>query len=178
VVRIFDVDTARGFIVMEWLAGRALKHWIVRGDQSVLSPIERWFVPLTRALARIHAASVVHGDLKPANVVFRTPEEPVLTDFGLAQDVGAGLPGGSFGYVSPERLERESADPADDVYALGRLLEDALEALARTDPSHADGEEARRLRSLSERLMSGRERPADARAVLALLAQTGSGDGG
>jgi tRNA A-37 threonylcarbamoyl transferase component Bud32 len=176
VVRIFDVDTARGFIVMEWLSGRALKHWIVRGDHAVLSPIERWLVPLTQALARIHAASVVHGDLKPANVVFRTPDEPVLTDFGLAQDVGAGLPGGSFGYVSPERLERESADPADDVYALGRLLEDALEALERTDPSYAAGEEARRLRPLAERLLAGRERPPNAGAVLLLLDGAGPGD--
>jgi serine/threonine-protein kinase len=120
----------------------------------------------------------VHGDLKPANVVFRTPDEPVLTDFGLAQDVGSGLPGGSFGYVSPERLERESADPADDVYALGRLLEDALEALERTEPGYSESDDARRLRPLSERLLSGRNRPADARGVLELLAKTGSGDGG
>lgn len=129
VVRVFDVDPSRGWIVMEWLPAGALKRWLVRRDPEFLMPIERWLAPLLAGLGRVHGAGLVHADLKPANVLFRSPAEPVLSDFGLTHPVGAALSGGSRGYLSPERLGGEPLSPADDVYAVGRLVEDALEAL-------------------------------------------------
>jgi serine/threonine-protein kinase len=131
VVRIFDADPARGFIVMEWAAGGALKRWISRADLAMLWPIERWLLPLVRALARVHALGFVHGDLKPANVLFRAAADPVLSDFGLAHPTGSVIDGGSFGYLSPERLIGQAVTAADDVYGLGRIVEDVLAALGR-----------------------------------------------
>jgi serine/threonine-protein kinase len=142
VVRIFDADPARGFIVMEWAGGGALKRWITRADVAMLWPIERWLEPLARALERVHALGFVHGDLKPANVLFRSAGDPVLSDFGLAHPIGSVIDGGSFGYLSPERLLGEAVTAADDVYGLGRILEDALDALGRAPEAERPPAEA------------------------------------
>lgn len=159
VVRVFDVDPVRGWIVMEWLPAGALKRWLVQKDADFLWPIERWLAPLALAVARVHERGFVHADLKPANVLFRHVDEPVISDFGLAHPVGQVVAGGSRGYLSPERLSGEPITPADDVYALGRILEDALNALGERDlGSWRHG--------VALALASAEERPRDARALL------------
>ncbi len=167
VIRVFDVDPERGWIIMEWLPGGALKRWLGRAERDVLWPVERWFVPLLVALSRVHAAGLVHADLKPANVLFRDTAEPVISDFGLALPPGTVLDGGSLGYLSPERLAARPLTTADDVYALGRLLDDALDALERSSgaaPPAAGLEVWRELaRGATGPVAS---RPADANALL------------
>jgi serine/threonine-protein kinase len=71
--------------------------------------------------------------VKPANVLFAAPDRPLLADFGSSRRVGEPAPPGSLGYVSPERLDGRASDPRDDVFGLGRILEDVLDTLA--DPS-------------------------------------------
>jgi serine/threonine-protein kinase len=72
----------------------------------------------------------VHHDVKPANVLLRWPDEPMLADFGIARRRGDPSPPGSLGYVSPERLAGRPSDPRDDVYGFGRVLAESLEAPA------------------------------------------------
>jgi serine/threonine-protein kinase len=81
----------------------------------------------------VHAAGWVHHDVKPANVLLAAPDRPLLADFGTARRAGEPSPPGSLGYVSPERLSGRASDPRDDVFGFGRILEDALAALAGTD---------------------------------------------
>jgi len=128
VVRIFDVDPEHGWIALEWAALGALRERLRARDFHSLLPIERWLLPLARALARVHDAGYVHLDVKPANVLLVTPDDPVLTDFGIACRVGAASPPGSMGYVSPERIAKQPADFRDDVFGFGRILEDVLDA--------------------------------------------------
>jgi serine/threonine-protein kinase len=164
IVRVFDADLARGMIVMEWLGGGALARWLVERNTNVLSPVERWLVPLLGALARIHAAGIVHGDIKPANVMFRSVHEPVLSDFGVASKIGVPLLGGSLGYMSPERLVDPVARAAEDVYAVGRIVEDVLDVVG----------ESPKLRALACRCVAPEsERPADAPAALECWATLG-----
>jgi serine/threonine-protein kinase len=125
IVRVFDVDPAQGWLVMEWLRLGALRALLRTGDPA-LFPIDRWAVPLARSLARVHAAGWVHHDVKPANVLLRELDAPVLGDFAAARRAGEPSPPGSLGYVSPERLSGRASSPLDDIYGFGRILEDAL----------------------------------------------------
>lgn len=159
VVRIFDVDPARGHLVMEWLGGGSLKQAIGARDRELLFPIERWLVPLLEALARAHAAGLVHADVKPANVMFRAFGEPVLGDFGLARPPDAVVTGGSVGYMSPERVRGESRGFGEDLYGVGRLLEDVL-SVGAAEP---------RFRALAFELLGERSAHRDAGSLLSAL---------
>ncbi len=168
VIRVFDVDTERGLIVMEWLPAGALKQWLLRSDAEFLWPLQRWLLPLARALVRVHDAGFVHADIKPANVLFRSASAPVLSDFGLAHRAGEVVAGGSRGYLSPERLAGQPVQPGDDIYALGRLMEDALVALGRAgDERTAASREMERVCACC--LGGAQQRPADARELLRVL---------
>ncbi len=162
IVRVFDVEPDQGWVALEWAAMGALRE-LVRAKSRDLAPFERWALPLAVGLSRVHAAGWVHHDVKPANVLLRSLESPVLADFGTARRVGEPSPPGSLGYVSPERMAGRASDPKDDVYGFGRVLEDALEALA-------DAELGSRFRPLVAACIGADAgRPADARALLTRL---------
>jgi serine/threonine-protein kinase len=168
IVRVFDVDPEQGWLAMEWVPLGALRTRLQRGDATNLLPVAGWAVPLAQALARVHAAGWVHHDVKPANVLLRAQDDPLLTDFGTARRMGEPSPPGSMGYVSPERLGGRASDPRDDVYGFGRVLEDALDVLAG---GIADADSTRRWRILSA-LCTGRDadRPTDGAALVAQAA--------
>lgn len=168
IVRVFDVDPGQGWLAMEWASLGALRQRLQGNDAGTLVPLARWAVPLAQALARVHAAGWVHHDVKPANVLLRTLDEPLLTDFGTARRLGEPSPPGSMGYVSPERLAGRPSDPRDDVYGFGRIVEDALDVL---DVGTADADSTRHWRTLSA-ICTGRDadRPADASGLVALAA--------
>ncbi|HEX3345990.1 MAG TPA: serine/threonine-protein kinase [Polyangiaceae bacterium] len=136
IVRVFDANPDHGWLVMEWAPGGALRALLRDRDAAALRPIERWARPLAEALARVHAAGWVHHDVKPANVLRRADGRPLLTDFGTARREGEPSPPGSLGYVSPERLHGRASEKRDDVYAYGRILEDALDVVV-DDPKAA-----------------------------------------
>ncbi|MBM4112454.1 MAG: serine/threonine protein kinase, partial [Phycisphaerae bacterium] len=81
--------------------------------------------PVVDAVAALHAGGIVHGDLKPSNVLVDRRGRPVVVDFGLAMR-GGGSRGRAFGtpgYAAPEQLDRDGrAVPASDVFALGAML--------------------------------------------------------
>ncbi|MCK6533914.1 MAG: serine/threonine protein kinase [Polyangiaceae bacterium] len=160
VVRVYDVDLDHGSLVMEWLAAGSLKQAIVRRDTELLFPVERWLLPLARTLARVHQAGWVHADLKPANVMFRAPGQPVLSDFGLAHRGARVVEGGSVGYMSPARVRGEAVSFAEDLYGFGRLVEDVL----------ALGDAPERLRRLVARLLAADPGLPDAGGLVALVA--------
>src|SRR6186713_665068 len=80
-------------------------------------------------LAAIHAQGLVHGDLKPGNIMV-TADRAIILDFGFARErarvsarrAGAQPDGGTPNYMSPERLKSGGASPEDDIYALGLTL--------------------------------------------------------
>jgi serine/threonine-protein kinase len=133
VVRVFDIDPDHGWLALEWAPHGALRDAIRAKDLALLLPIERWALPLATTLARIHAAGWVHLDVKPANVLLGTGLLPLLADFGIARRAGESNTQGSFGYVSPERMAGRPAEPRDDVYGFGRILEDVLHLVENTD---------------------------------------------
>ncbi len=156
VVRVFDVDLERGWLALEWAPGGTLRD-LLRRDPSSLLPLERWLPSLLAAVARLHRLGWAHGDLKPGNVLFTSDRRPLLTDFGIARRPGEPWQGGTVGFLSPRRLSGAPASLADDVYALGRLLEDVASALGEKTPSS--------VRTLVERCLA-EDRPSSAEALL------------
>ena len=79
---------------------------------------------ITRGLRAVHAAGLVHGDLKPANLL-RGPCGVALTDFGQSHLIGEPTRlGGTLAFLAPEQLDRSrgAITPAADAYALGMLI--------------------------------------------------------
>jgi serine/threonine-protein kinase len=136
VVQVFDVDPESGWIAMEWVRLGPLRG-LLRAGQPGLAPLGQWAAALAASLARAHRAGWVHHDVKPANVLFRDAGCPLLGDFGTARRVGEPSPPGSLGFVSPERLRGRPSDPRDDVYAFGRVLEEALDAASGIEEAMA-----------------------------------------
>jgi serine/threonine-protein kinase len=124
IVAIYEVGP--DFIAMEAIAGPTLAvAW------PTMSPPERLRVlgSVADAVAYAHAAGVVHGDLKPSNVLLRHGHEPVLTDFGLARGVDgevAEIPGGTLPHLAPEVLRGERRSPRNDVWSLGVMTYELL----------------------------------------------------
>ena len=65
-----------------------------------------------------HSPAIVHGDVKPSNLVLTPNGNVVLVDFGIAHQVGASVDAGTRGYVAPEVWRGEPSAPAADVYGL------------------------------------------------------------
>lgn len=138
VVRIYDLGVAddHAYITMEYFPAGDLRTRIRRG----LAATEAAAVlrQMALALSAIHAAGVLHRDLKPGNVMLREDGTIVLIDFGLAKqlDLEAEITanGEIFGtpyYMSPEQGHGREVDERSDVYSLGVIL---YEMLTRTKP--------------------------------------------
>jgi serine/threonine protein kinase len=166
-VNVFDFSSAgpRPYLVMEYVQGGTLADRLRGLARSDWDP-ETVFRELMAALAHVHAAGIVHRDIKPGNVLIGQDGRTRLTDFGIARPsdgdrlTSTGLVIGTARYIAPEILSGRPADERSDLYACGVLLRDCL---------HANG--APRLRSLADRLMQERPelRPASAGEVLELL---------
>ncbi len=139
VVAIYDVDEAARALAMEWIPGGTLRDRL-RAHPGGLPPEEIAEVArgLLATLAYLHARGIVHGDLKPSNLLLRRPGELVLADFGAAALVGAGgeSGGGTPLYLAPEQLRGAPRAPATDLYAAGAVLFEM--AASRPLRSHAD----------------------------------------
>lgn len=104
----------------------------------------RFAVQILDSLEHVHSRHIIHGDLKPENIILIEGERPVLIDFGIAihfddsRDDLAATPRtvGTAAYMAPERLMSRSFDVRADYYALGCLLYEALSGkspFARSD---------------------------------------------
>ena len=147
VVQIHDVAThdGRAGIEMEFLRGATLEAEIARRGALPAHEVAQIGAQIAHALAAAHAARVLHGDVKPANISLEANARAVLSDFGLgrpADGAGASRPfAGTPMFMSPQRLAGATATAADDVYALGVTLRWALTGAA---PFAADSLEALR----------------------------------
>ena len=123
-----DVETTP-YLVMEHIDGVRLDDWLGRAPMPP-EEIARLGTAMALALSDLHRQDVVHLDLKPTNVLFRSNGEAVLIDFGLAHhghfpDLLAEelrIPLGNWVYMAPEQVLGVRCDPRSDIFALGGIL--------------------------------------------------------
>ena len=120
------IHDGRAGLWVDLIQGESLEQQLASGPLSrdELLALAR---QLLEALGAIHAAGLVHGDLKAANVMF-DGEHAVLMDFGAAHAVGERPRQGSYDCMAPELLAGERGDARSDLYALGALLRRAAMA--------------------------------------------------
>jgi sigma-B regulation protein RsbU (phosphoserine phosphatase) len=136
IVTVHDVGVHDGvcFIVSEYLEGPNLNQWM-QNRTVTWQEAAAITATLADALATAHARSIIHRDVKPANVIMTDRPEgfvPVLVDFGLALSESsfgavlaqAGRVTGTPNYMSPEQARGEGnrIDGRTDIYALGVIL--------------------------------------------------------
>lgn len=118
------------FVAMPLIDGRPLEEIIHRDGPLGPAQAVRLAAEIGGALDALHAAGLMHRDVKPANVlVLHDSGASALTDFGLAKGTAGyqtvTAPGGVAGtleYVAPERIRGERATPASDLYSLACTL--------------------------------------------------------
>ncbi|MDR3360266.1 MAG: serine/threonine protein kinase, partial [Bifidobacteriaceae bacterium] len=123
-----ELDGAEVFIVTELVEGISLSRDIVKNGPWPPSDLASLARDLDQALSAVHAAGVVHRDVKPSNVVLNRRGRPTLIDFGIAQEfasdrlTGTGMVAGTPGFVSPELLRGGDPTPGSDRWAAAALL--------------------------------------------------------
>lgn len=174
------------------LNGRTLAERIAAGPMPRAELID-FAGQLASAVAAVHAAGLVHGDIKPGNVMIEPGGRAVLMDFGAAAEAEAALPTrfGSPLLMAPETLDGKPASAASDVYAVGAVLYFAATGRYPVEAATLDelrerqaragfrfeartGAAPRALRGLVERMLATRpdKRPAiaDAEKLIARIA--------
>ncbi len=136
---IYEVgeDAGEMFIAMEYVEGRTLAELIRQGPIPI-ETVLRYGSQITSALAHAHERGVIHGDLKPLNIIVTPLGEAKILDFGLARrndpaefdrqtletlsaEMGVAV-GGTFPYMAPEQIEGSDASAPTDIWSFGVVL--------------------------------------------------------
>jgi len=130
IVEVADLEQELPFIAMEFIEGQSLHVMLRERDRLDLGEARRLARDVARGLADVHAASVLHCDVKPHNVVFTEAVGWKLVDFGVARRPGGHLSttsrAGTPGYMAPEQGLGEGVDVRSDLYSLCLVLYRAL----------------------------------------------------
>ncbi len=136
IIQVYDVGMLhvpepRAFMSMKLVPGRKTLDHIVRRFRDGLMPVEtslRYLRQLLIPLAWMHTLDepVVHGDLKPDNVLLSMNDDLIVADFGLAARLPLGTLGGAIAYQAPETLLGQSGLTASDMYGVGLIWYELL----------------------------------------------------
>ncbi|MFE1100547.1 serine/threonine protein kinase [Nocardiopsis alba] len=191
-----DTEAEVPWLAFDHVPGRDLRAHVREFGPLEGEMLRVFALGMAEGLAALHAAGVVHRDVKPANVIL-SPDGPKIVDFGIAAPIGTERSADAFadhgtpGWAAPERHTGAVADSAADVFAWGALV--AMAATGRQP--FGKGETKERIRrvcageyeidGVPEDLlplvegtlsMDPRERPSAADLVRALLPEDRRGE--
>jgi serine/threonine protein kinase len=131
IAKIHEAGEAAGtaYVAMEMLEGENLRTLLDAGPLQVARAIQIAH-DVASGLAHAHLQGVVHGGIKPSNVILLPDGGAKLTDFGIGKleqaTVRAGVRPGALAYLSPEQLRGEAIDHRSDIFSLGALFYEML----------------------------------------------------
>ncbi len=135
IVAVYDFgqDQGRPYIVMEYVPGRDLRTMLQEGGPLSVDQAVDIGLQICVAVGYAHRAGLVHGDIKPGNVLITPDGRAKVVDFGLARALGESamdeegeLVWGTPAYFAPEQAAGDQVLPATDVYAIGVILYEVL----------------------------------------------------
>ncbi len=151
IAKLFDGGVAENgapYLVMEYVRGAPADEWAASADARAIVALVR---DVSDAVHCAHQNLIVHADLKPSNVLVNEAGDAQVIDFGVARMMGEGeaetVHPFTAAFASPERLQGATPTPADDVFALGALLQvllgkdphpDLAAVIARATAEQAD----------------------------------------
>ncbi|OZG65225.1 serine/threonine-protein kinase [Bifidobacterium eulemuris] len=122
-----ELDDSLAFIVTELIDGRNLRDDVAVNGRYTGDDLERLARKLIEAVKAVHAAGLVHRDIKPTNVMV-SASGPVLVDFGIAMGAGeshvtrTGLVMGTPGFIAPEIIDGAESDEQTDWWSVASVL--------------------------------------------------------
>ena len=129
----FGVENGIPYIVQEFLTGEDLDKKIKRGEPIPVARKVEILMAIAEGLGYAHAASIIHRDVKPANVRVLEDGTVKVMDFGIAKSLQTesnltqtGITLGTSAYLAPEQIRGESIDRRTDVFAMGVLSYELL----------------------------------------------------
>jgi non-specific serine/threonine protein kinase len=132
IVKIYDavVEKDHAYLVMEYIEGAALDKFCAINRLLPMHRVTGIIFKCCLALDHAFKNGVVHRDIKPANILIDANDEPKITDFGLALNLGKDtgpestfiMGVGSPAYMSPEQVKAYPLNQQTDLYSLGILL--------------------------------------------------------
>jgi len=129
IVTIFDIYRDRGWLILELMQSNLAER--MAGRQMDLRALRTTIAHCLRALKYLHSRGIIHGDIKPSNMMIDARRRVKLGDFGLARRVSdddGSLLKGTTKYMAPEVVSEEFGEvgPASDLYSLGFAAYDLM----------------------------------------------------
>ncbi len=128
IVKIHDAAVFNGtpYIAMDYIPGYPMSQRLRRREYITVGECIRISKSVLYALTEAHHSGVIHGDIKPANIMYDNHEKTyIITDFGAAYSReirGHSVIVGTPGYMSPEQLEGKKLDGRSDLFSLAVTL--------------------------------------------------------
>jgi serine/threonine protein kinase len=120
-----DEPTQTPYLVMEYIKGQSLENLLEKGSIPHTKACA-WVAEVATALAVAHRKGVIHGDVKPANILIAEDDRLKLTDFGMARLASRDSKDtpllGSPAYWCPEQIVGKPQDARSDIFSLGVVL--------------------------------------------------------
>jgi serine/threonine protein kinase len=122
IITFFDIDRERGWLIMELMQGNLSDR--ISTEQLDLKSVRTSLAHCLRALKYLHSQGIVHGDIKPANMMIDSRKRIKIGDFGLSRrvsDEDGSLLKGTTKYMAPEVMSEDFGEvgPSSDLYSLG-----------------------------------------------------------
>ncbi len=125
----FGQEKGQPYIVMELVSGERLDTMIEEGRELSEAFVMKVALEIAEGLAMADEAGLVHGDIKPENILLDEKGNSKLVDFGLATSTHQAQADGIWGtpyYIAPEKVRRQKVDARSDIYSLGATVFHAL----------------------------------------------------